>query len=169
MTIRLTTLRISCVAKITKNFSLKEFTNSQSATRLGIANQPETEHLINICALANNILQPVREQFGIVTISSGYRSPELNSHPSINGSNKSQHCKGQASDFECFSVSNLELAEWIKNNLDFDQLILEFYDPEEGPNSGWIHCSYNISGNRKQVLTAKRIDGKVKYEEGLCP
>ena len=156
------------MARITKNFHLKEFTNSQSATRLGISNQPETGHLINICALANNILQPVREQFGVLTISSGYRSPELNAHPSIGGSEKSQHCKGQASDFECLSISNLELAEWVKENLDYDQLILEFYEDGD-PHSGWIHCSYNIEGNRKSILTAKRINGKVKYEEGLCP
>ena len=154
--------------KISKNFSLKEFTNSQSATRLGLSNQPDTQSLINICALANNILQPVRDKWGIVTISSGYRSPELNSHPSIGGSEKSQHCHGMAVDFEAFSLSNLELAEWIKENLDFDQLILEFYE-EGDPHSGWIHCSYNISGNRKKVMTAKRIDGKVSYLDGLCP
>ena len=154
--------------KISKNFSLKEFTNSQSATRLGLSNQPDTQSLINICALANNILQPVRDKWGIVTISSGYRSPELNSHPSIGGSEKSQHCHGMAVDFEAFKLSNIDLAEWIKENLEYDQLILEFYE-EGDPHSGWIHCSYNISGNRKKVMTAKRIDGKVSYLDGLCP
>jgi len=121
------------------------------------------DHLENAIALAENILQPVRDHFGVVTISSGYRSSDLNA--AIGGSNRSQHSKGQAADFEVPSVDNFVIAEWINDNLDFDQLILEFYDSSD-PYSGWIHCSYS-SENRNQVLTAVKEDGKTLYKQGL--
>jgi len=150
--------------QLSKNFSLKEMTASQTAARLGINNNPSEDHMNNLKALCENILQPVRDHYGkVVSVSSGYRSPEL--CVKIGSSVNSQHAKGQAADFEIFGVSNSDLCKWIANNLDFDQLILEFHNVDE-PNSGWIHCSYNSAeDNRKQILRAYRNeDGKTKYE-----
>ena len=150
--------------KLSKNFTLKEFSKSMTATRLGIDNTPSDEHLENAKLLFEKVVQPVRERFGITRISSGYRGPELNK--AIGGSSKSQHCKGQAVDFECDGTDNLEVAKWIRDFLDYDQLISEFYE-EGDPKSGWIHVSYNSEGNRKSTLTAQRVDGKVQYSVGL--
>lgn len=151
--------------KLSKNFSLKEFTKSMTATRLGIDNTPEDEHLEAAKALFENCVQKVREHFGITRISSGYRGPELNK--AVGGSTRSQHCKGQAVDFECDRTDNLEVAKWIRDNLDFDQVISEFYE-EGDPTSGWIHLSYvSPEENRNRCLTAQRIDGKVQYSVGL--
>jgi len=150
--------------QLSKNFSLKEMTASQTAARLGINNNPSEDHMNNLKALCENILQPVRDHYGkVVSVSSGYRSPEL--CVKIGSSVNSQHAKGQAADFEIFGVSNSDLCKWIANNLDFDQLILEFHNIDE-PNSGWIHCSYRADGeNRKQILRAYRDEmGKTKYE-----
>lgn len=150
--------------KVSKNFSLSEFTRSQTATRLGIENVPTNAHLRNIEELAKNILQPVRDEFGPTRITSGYRSQALNNR--IGGSKYSQHSRGEAADFEVPGVSNLEVAEWIRDNLVFDQLILEGFTGED--NSGWIHCSYTtIKENRKEVLTAKFVGGKAQYSLGL--
>ena len=127
--------------KLTENFSLNELTKSQTAERKGIDNTPSTEHQENLKRLCETILQRIRDHFGqVVSVSSGYRSPEL--CVAIGSSTKSQHAKGQASDFEIFGVSNKELADWIDENLDYDQLILEYWK-ESDPNSGWIHCSFN--------------------------
>ena len=151
--------------RISKNFWLKELTGSSTAERMGIENTPDTEQLISLAVLTNQVLQPVREQFGAVTISSGLRVPELNS--AIGGSKTSSHCKGEAADFEVYSSDNHAVALWIQNNLKFDQLILEFYTPGE-PNSGWVHCSYKRDGsNRNQVLTAVKSGKSTKYVEGL--
>ena len=150
--------------KLSKNFTLKEFTKSMTATRLGIDNTPSDEHLESAKLLFEKVVQPVRERFGITRISSGYRGPELNK--AIGGSSKSQHCKGQAVDFECDGADNLEVAKWIRDFLDYDQLISEFYE-EGDPTSGWIHVSYIGEGNRKSTLTAQRVDGKVQYSVGL--
>jgi len=84
----------------------------------------------------------------------------------VGGSDRSQHCHGQAADFESYSVSNPDLAEWIRDTLEFDQLILEFYDGKD-PNSGWVHCSYNLMENRKKCMTAMKVAGKVEYKEGI--
>jgi zinc D-Ala-D-Ala carboxypeptidase len=146
--------------KLSRNFSLGELTKSQTALRMGIDNNPTPEDLYNLHLLCDNILQPVREHFGrAVTISSGYRSEDL--CVAIGSSRKSQHAKGQAADFEIFGVDNKEVAEWIRDVLDFDQLILEFYN-EDDPSSGWVHCSY-AEDNRGSVL---RYDG-TNYIEGL--
>ena len=118
--------------------------------------------MVNLC---NFILQPVRDEFGIIRINSGYRSPALNK--AVGGSKTSQHCNGQAADFESSKISNPNLAKWIEKNLIFDQLILEFYDGVD-PNSGWVHCSYVLDGsNRGKVMTALRINGKTQYKTGL--
>ena len=152
--------------RVSKNFNLNEFVKSSTADRMAIDNSPkDDEHLVNLVVLSHKILQPIREEHGVITLNSGYRSPDLNK--AVGGSSKSQHCKGEAADFESYSISNPDLAKWIRDNLDFDQLILEFYDGVD-PNSGWIHCSYKRDGsNRKDVLTALKQKGKVKYEKGL--
>jgi hypothetical protein len=137
---------------------------SATAERLGVDNSPSLIHLVNLTHLAIHILQPVRDKFGVITINSGYRSPALNAK--VGGSKTSQHCNGQAGDFESFSTPNPDLARWIAKNLDFDQLILEFYDGKD-PNSGWIHCSYNLMGNRGVTLTALKTGSKIVYKKGL--
>ena len=100
-----------------------------------------------------------------IRINSAYRGPALNK--AVGGSAKSQHCNGEAVDFEIDGLSNPELAAWIANNLNFDQIILEFYNPKEGPNSGWVHCSYKKNNNRKSILTAVNIKGKTVYKRGF--
>jgi len=149
--------------KLTENFSLNELTKSQTAERKGIDNTPSTEHQENLKSLCEMILQPIRDHFGqVVSVSSGYRSQDL--CVAIGSSTQSQHAKGQASDFEIFGVSNKELADWINENLDYDQLILEYWKGENEPNSGWVHCSFNTQGNRKQYLRAYKENGSTKYE-----
>ena len=149
--------------KLTENFSLNELTKSQTAERKGIDNTPSTEHQENLKSLCEMILQPIRDHFGqVVSVSSGYRSPEL--CVAIGSSTKSQHAKGEASDFEIFGVSNKELADYINENLDYDQLILEYWKGEDEPNSGWVHCSYTNGNNRKQYLRAYKENGSTKYE-----
>jgi zinc D-Ala-D-Ala carboxypeptidase len=149
--------------KLTENFSLNELTKSQTAERKGIDNTPSTEHQENLKSLCEMILQPIRDHFGqVVSVSSGYRSPEL--CVAIGSSTQSQHAKGQASDFEIFGVSNKELADYIDQNLDYDQLILEYWKGEDEPNSGWVHCSYTNGNNRKQYLRAYKENGSTKYE-----
>ena len=152
------------IIRVSKNFALSEMTKSATAERLGVDNSPNSIHLVNLTHLAIHILQPVRDQFGVITINSGYRSPALNAK--VGGSKTSQHCNGQAADFESFSTPNPDLAKWIAKNLDFDQLILELYDGVD-PNSGWVHCSYNLMGNRKKILTALKTGGKVVYRNGF--
>lgn len=150
---------------LSKNFTLQEFTKSQTALRMGIDNTPEGEHLEAAKALFENVVQPVREHFGPTVINSGYRGPALNE--AVGGSATSQHCKGQAVDIECPGVPNADVAQWIVDNLDFDQVILEFYTPGI-PDSGWVHVSYKADGeNRKSILTAMKEDGKTVYKTGL--
>ena len=150
--------------KLSKNFSLTELTKSQTAERMGLDNNPSEAETENLRLLCERVLQPIRDHFNkVVTISSGYRNEILSRK--IGSSNKSQHCKGQAADFEIFSVDNNEVSDWIKENLMFDQLILEYYIPGE-PNSGWIHVSYtkDINLNRKEYLMAFKENGSVKYK-----
>src|SRR6056300_1351956 len=151
--------------QLSKNFTMAEFVKSDTATKLGIDNTPEGQHLEAAKALFENVVQKVRDHFGPTVLNSGYRSPDLNA--AVGGSSTSQHCKGEAADIEVPGVPNAELAEWIRDNLDFDQLILEFYTPGI-PDSGWVHVSYKADGdNRKSILTASRIDGKTQYSEGI--
>ena len=150
--------------RLSKNFTLSEFTKSQTALRQGIDNTPEGEHLEAAKELFENVVQPVRDNFGVTVINSGYRGEELNK--AVGGSSRSQHCKGEAVDIECPGTSNYEVAKWIEDNLDFDQLILEFYTPGI-PDSGWVHVSYKTEDNRKSVLTAMKEDGKTVYKTGL--
>ena len=136
--------------KLSGHFSLAELTKSQTAVRKGIDNKPTLDHIENLTELCTHVLEPTRRNFGKpMVISSGYRSEEL--CEAIGSSKNSQHAKGQAADFEMFGIDNKELAKYIKNNLVFDQLILEFYNPDD-PSSGWVHCSYSKEENRKQSL-----------------
>lgn len=151
--------------RLSENFTMAEFTKSQTAERRGIDNTPQGEHLEAAKELFGNVVQPVRDAFGVTVINSGYRSPELNE--AVGGSSRSQHCKGEAVDIECPGYANGDLARWIAENLEFDQLILEFYTPGI-PDSGWVHVSYKADGtNRGECLTASRIDGKTEYSVGI--
>ena len=147
--------------QLTRNFSLQELTKSDTAIRKGIDNEPNADQIDKLKTLCEKVLQPVRDHFGRVKVTSGYRSSEL--CVAIGSSINSQHAKAEAADFEVMGTDNAELADWIYANLDFDQLILEFYTPGE-PNSGWIHCSYTTDQPRKQFLHAFKSEGKTKYK-----
>ncbi len=147
--------------KLSENFELNELIKSQIAERKGISNNPSTDQINNLKDLCLNVLQPIRSHFNYpVIISSGYRSPEL--CVAIGSKPTSQHSEGKAADIEIASVDNKELAMWIRDNINFDQLILEFYK-EEDPNSGWVHVSYNGDKNRKEFLIATREEEKIVY------
>ena len=152
--------------RISKNFTLKELTKSSTGERLGIDNQVKDQQtLVNLCALTHNILQKVREEHGRTTVNSSFRCLDLNR--AIKSSDKSQHVKGEAADIECPAIDNFKLAKWIASNLDFDQVLLEFYT-KGIPDSGWVHVSYKADGsNREKELTAVKIKGKTVYKEGL--
>jgi hypothetical protein len=152
--------------QLSKNFSLAEFTKSQAGDRLGIDNTPSGKHLENLKHLVTNIIQPLREKLNRpITINSGYRGPELNK--AVGGVATSQHCLGEAADLECPGMSNPDLAKFIKDHFEFDQLILEFYKPGI-PASGWVHVSLKQKGpQRKQCLTAVSEGGKTVYKPGL--
>ena len=146
---------------LTRNFTLSELTKSDTAIRMGINNNPSAEQIEKLKALCENILQPIRDHFGRVKVTSCFRSVEL--CLAINSSANSQHAKAEAADFECVGVDTAELFDWIKLNLEPDQLILEFYTPGE-PNSGWIHCSWIPEGRRASFLHAYKSEGKTKYK-----
>ena len=147
--------------QLSRNFSLQELTKSDTAIRKGIDNEPNADQIDKLKALCENILQPVRDQFGRVKVTSGFRSVEL--CLAINSSANSQHAKAEACDFECVGVDNAELADWINRELSYDQLIVEYYTPGE-PNSGWIHCSWIAEQPRASFLWAYRSEGKTKYK-----
>ena len=150
---------------LSANFTLKELTKSDTATRLGLDNTPDDEALENLKTLCEMVLQPVRDHFGkSVTVNSGFRSPESNA--AVGGSKTSDHCKGQACDIEIAGVANAELAQWIMDNLDYTQLILEF-NTQGIPDSGWVHVSYDPNNLKKQELTAVKVAGKTQYLQGL--
>ena len=139
------------MTQLSKHFSLKEMTKSGTAARLGLDNTPNEEQIENLKALCENILEPLREYYESrpIMVSSSYRSEKLSE--AIGSSSRSQHCKGEAVDFEIPGFDNKQVAAHIKNNFDFDQLISEYYTGV--PDSGWIHVSYKRDGsNRKQSL-----------------
>ena len=149
--------------RISKHISLAEATKSNTAERLGIHNFPESSILINMQTVAENVFEPLREYIAEpIYITSFYRSPELNK--AIGGSTKSQHCKGQAIDIDDVyskQYKNVDYFNYIKNNLDFDQLIWEFGDDE---NPSWVHVSYKDI-NRNRILRAYKENGKTLYRE----
>lgn len=143
--------------KLSKNFSLEEMCYSSTANSKKINNYTTDNNIVSkLKLLCEHILQPVREHFGKpVVINSGYRCVALNTV--VNGAKNSQHLTGEAADFEIMGLSNYELACWIKDNLDFDQLILEYCDNLKNDiNAGWVHCSYKAIGNRHQLLTINK-------------
>jgi zinc D-Ala-D-Ala carboxypeptidase len=143
--------------KLSNNFELSELVKSQTAVRLGIPNEPNSAQIANLKNLCEKILQPVRDRFGRpLVISSGYRSPLLNSK--ISGAKTSQHCYGLAADFEIPGIANKDIALWIRQNLVYDQLILEYYSHKD-PSSGWVHCSY-VNQNRFQALIFDGVNYK---------
>jgi zinc D-Ala-D-Ala carboxypeptidase len=146
---------------LSRNFSLQELIKSDTAIRKGIDNNPNADQIEKLKTLCEKVLQPVRDHFGRVKVTSGFRSPELCA--AIGSSVNSQHAKAEACDFEVIGVDNAEVADWIYKNIQTDQLILEFYTPGE-PNSGWIHASYIEFNPRAQYLRAYREDKKVKYK-----
>ena len=146
---------------ISEHVSLKEATRSNTAKRLGIENMPDNETLITMQITAEHIFEPLRNKFNEpIYISSFYRSPELNK--AIGGSTSSQHCKGEAIDIDDVysKASNADFFNYIKNKLEFDQLIWEFGDNE---NPAWVHVSYSLGKNRMRVLKAVKENGRTKY------
>ena len=157
--------RFSPRTKLSKNFTYGEMTKSIVAQRMGIDNIPNNKQLDALIDLCVNVLQPIRNHFKKpVHINSGFRSTKVNN--AVPGSSKtSQHKKGEAADIEIYGISNIALAEWIRDYLEFDQLILE-YHTLENINSGWVHVSYTYrQPNRKQVLS--KLSGEKKYRKGL--
>lgn len=151
--------------KLSPHFTLAEFTRSDTATARRISNNPTDAHIDALKLLCVHVLEPVRAHFGKpVRINSGFRSAALNR--SVGGSASSQHMKGEAADIEIAGVSNYDLARYIRDNLDFDQVILEFYTPGQS-SSGWVHVSWRPEKRRKQSLTAARRAGRTVYLSGL--
>jgi hypothetical protein len=150
--------------KLSLHLDLSEVVRSESAKRKGISNMPTAEHIANFKILAEKVFEPIREHFRCpIHISSGYRSKELNA--AIGGSATSEHCSGQAIDIDMDGtpngVTNRMVFDYIKDNLDFNQLIFEFGDAQ---NPDWVHVSYSATGNqRKQILRASRVNGKTTY------
>ena len=151
--------------QISKNFTLDELTYSDTAKKLNIKNIPSEEVYNKMCYLVNNLLQPLREQLNKpIIINSCFRGPELNK--AVNGAITSQHCKGEAADIEIKGMSNYDLACYIKDHFEFDQLILEFANNlQNDPNSGWVHVSLKDNNNRRECLTIK--SSKTGYQKGL--
>lgn len=153
------------MTQLTKNFSLAEMTKSETALRLGLENELDADQLNNLLLLCGNVLQPVRDHFGKgVKVNSALRTLPVNR--AIGSSDSSHHVKGMAADIEIPGVANAKLAEYIRDNLPFTQLILEFYTPGV-PDSGWVHVSYDPQNLKKQVMTAVKKDGKTVYLPGL--
>ena len=147
--------------QLSKHFKLEEFTKSMTAIRKGIKNEAGSGEIKNLTDVCYAVLEKVRVKYDKpVIVTSGYRSPEL--CEAIGSKKTSQHTKGEAVDFEVIGVPNIKVAYFIENNCDFDQLILEYYCPNDDQ-IGWVHCSFSEGSNRKQVLT---FDGK-KYTNGL--
>ena len=152
------------MTQLTEHFALSEMTVSPTAKRLGIPNTPTAEHIENMRYCCEKILEPVRAKFGPVTINSSYRAPLVNK--AVGGSKTSQHVNGQAIDFEVKGVDNKKVADWVADNLEFDQVILEFYSAGD-KNSGWVHASIKKEGgNRKQrMIATKSKAGGTVYKQ----
>lgn len=150
---------------LTENFTLHEMTKSETALRLGLANDPGTAAIQSLTLLCQKVLQPVRDHYQRgVKVNSGFRDPYVNAK--VGGSATSDHCKGMAADIEIPGVPNAELAQWIADNLEFKQVILEFYTLGV-PDSGWVHVSYDPADLRCQALTATKRGGKTVYLPNL--
>jgi hypothetical protein len=151
--------------KLSNYVSLAEVTKSDTAKRKGISNEPTPEHLENLKTISTEVFDKVREHFGVpIYISSGYRSAALNK--AIGGSSTSDHNLGRALDLDQDGrgngVTNMEVFEFIKDNLEFDQLIGEFQRADG--NFDWVHVGYRKGANRKQILVAYKEGTKTKYK-----
>jgi len=148
--------------QLSKHLALAEVMRSETAKRKGISNMPTPEHIENFKKLAENVFEPIREHFGVpVHLSSGYRSAALNK--AVGGASSSQHCKGEAIDIDMdgTTVTNKQIFDFVKANVNFDQLIWEF---GTDANPDWVHVSYNSDGaQRKQILKAVKAGGATKY------
>ena len=150
---------------ISENLTLSEVTNSMTAKRLGINNNPTPEHLANLKLVAEKVFEPIRKHFGkAIKVSSGYRSAALNA-ATPGSSSTSQHCSGEALDLDQDTmkngITNKQIFDFIKDNLEFDQLIWE-YGTDQNPD--WVHVSYESKGKqRKQILRCKRVNGRPSY------
>ena len=146
---------------LSQNLTLEEVTKSSTANRLNIDNTNMTVDVLeNLKSLAENVFQPARDQLGPIRVSSGYRSPELNK--AIGGAITSQHSKGEALDLQGINFENSKLFGYIKDNLEFDQLIWEFGDDD---NPDWVHVSYKKNGeNRNMILKSVKANGNTVYE-----
>ena len=148
---------------ISKHISYKEATYSRTATRLGIENKPDEDQLKNMKLIAEEIFEPLRMWVGgPIKVNSFFRSPKLNT--AIGGSSKSQHCHGQAIDLDdTFGrATNAEMFEFIREHLNFDQMIWEFGDDD---NPDWVHVSYvNEKDNRQRCLLAYKDNNKTRYD-----
>ena len=146
---------------ISEHISMKEALRSNTAKRLGIDNMPDNDTLVTMQITAEHIFEPLRNKFNEpIYISSFYRSPELNK--AIGGSSSSQHCKGEAIDIDDVysKASNSDFFNYIKDKLEFDQLIWEFGDDK---NPAWVHVSYSLGKNRMRILKAIKENGRTKY------
>jgi zinc D-Ala-D-Ala carboxypeptidase len=151
--------------QLSEHLSLNEVTTSGTAKRLGIDNTPTPEHLNNLKLVAENVFEPIRKHFGKpIKVSSGYRSKALNA-ATPGASTTSQHSTGEALDLDqdgmTTGVTNKMVFDYIKNNLNFDQLIYEFGTDS---NPDWVHVSWESTGKqRKMILKATRVNGVTKY------
>lgn len=153
--------------QLTKNFTVSELSRSEAAIRKGMDNTPPPEVVENLRALAENVLQPLRDKLGKpLRINSGYRSPAVNR--AIGSGSSSQHTRGEAADIEFPGMDTKALASIIVSlGLPYDQLILEFYVPGD-PSSGWVHVSHKRQGpQRKETLRAVKQNGTTIYLKGL--
>tara|TARA_R110000751_G_scaffold193720_3_gene299199 strand:- start:82 stop:546 length:465 start_codon:yes stop_codon:yes gene_type:complete len=150
---------------LSAHFTLAELCKSETASRLSIDNTPDETEVDALTYLANSVLEPIRFSYDIpYSPSSGFRSPELNQ--TIGGATGSQHCAGEAADIEIPGVSNLSLAWWIRSHVDYDQLILEYYNLNE-PSSGWVHISVVNSAEGKNNRHETLVYDGDSYSQGL--
>lgn len=151
---------------LTNNFSLQEMIKSETALRRDMDNTPHSDEVVqNLTVLCEQVLQPLRDVYGVgIKVNSGYRSPDVNA--AVGGSRTSDHCKGQAADIEIPGVANADLAQYIADNFNFTQLILEFYT-QGVPDSGWVHVSYDVNNLKRQVMTAVKQNGRTVYLPGI--
>ena len=150
--------------QLSEHLSLAEVTRSETAKRSGVSNQPTEAHIANFKLLAEKVFEPIRTHFGKpIHISSGYRSDALNK--AVGGSSSSQHCKGEAVDIDmdgsAHGITNKMVFDFIKANIEFDQMIWEF---GTDANPDWVHVSYSSTGKqRKQILKAVKKGGATSY------
>lgn len=150
--------------KLSANFTVDELCKSEVAIRRSIDNTPTETIISNLQALVLNVLQPIRNSLGPITINSGYRSPAVN--VAVGGSSTSDHCLGMAADIEIAGYDNKMLAKFIEQNFKFTQLILEFYEDGQ-PSSGWVHVSFDPNDLKCQCLRAVKQNGKTVYLKGI--